>query len=306
MLPLRAKAEPGESSFTLVDPLTEQASPSDENAPSALIIENSPLVHNLYEGPKRCRCCVNWVDQIPAEAEADSESDDDDDKSPLVIRYSVTRGEDASRVSIHSIEIQDSAARKVLFSVFEGYDSIHPGINCLVFRAPFRPFFYRWEKFEEAIESCKDARTTEILTQLRRVIKPELAEAFKVEKELVANGLISFPYLWVIFRPGELVCQENFYGVRFYYIESTADIARGPEHRIYTVHVEFNGYRWGLCCDNFSIDSFDGVKKIKDLLVYPARFVDDLEGTKQMLLERGKKYQSLTGVHYKEYPDEYI
>ncbi|CAI4218839.1 unnamed protein product [Parascedosporium putredinis] len=299
-----------ESSFTLVDRLHDPLrfpgnDDVDEPAPSALVIEDSAVIENLYEGPRKCRCCVNWVDKIPEEAEPDSDSDDDDGRgTPIVIRYFVTRGETASRVSIHSIEIKDAAARKVLFSVFEGYDNIHPDINCLVLRAPFKPFYYRWARFQTAVDACEDPRTAEILQQLRCVVKSELSKAFTVEKELVANGLISFPYLWTIFRPGGLVCEDSYRGVRFYYVERTEDFAADPEFRIHALGLEYDGYRWGFFRTSFTIDHFDGVKKITDLFVFPERFLEDAEKSKAAAIERGRKYQSLTDTRYMEYPDD--
>lgn len=302
----RIEPEPVENSFTIVDSLHDREDQSPGSSLSAPIIENSTLVQNLYEGPKKCRCCVNWVDQLPAKAEPDEEEPaEEEEKTPIVIRYSVTRGEDTSRVSIHSIEIQDSATREALFPVFEGFDNIHPSINYLVFHAPFKPFFYRWEKFEAAIESCEVPRTKEILTQLRSVVRADLAEAFAVKKELVANGLISFPYLWIIFQPGELVCQDGGPGnERFYYLESTEDLTRQSEFRLFTQAVEYDGFRYGLWASDFSIYSFAGTRKITRLNVFPAQFIDDFEKVREAVIERGRKFCSLTGVHYKEYPDD--
>src|SRR5690606_3266203 len=130
------------------------------------------------------------------------------------------RGEGICRISMGSIDVRDAAVRAALFPVFEGLDGILPTINYLVFHAPFKPFFYRWAEFEKAIDACDSAHTKGILQRLHAIVAAELAEAFAVQKELVGNGVITFHYLWTIFRPGDLICEEAFRSYTFYYLES--------------------------------------------------------------------------------------
>ena len=118
-------------------------------------------MQTLYEGPRKCRCCINWVDYLPANDDVNAESDNEN--LPLVVRHSVFCGEDTSRVLIHSVDIRDGATREALFPVFKGFDRINASIIYLVFYAPFKPFFYRWSRFKDAVNSCTNPRTKAIL-----------------------------------------------------------------------------------------------------------------------------------------------
>lgn len=295
-------AEQPDNSFDIIDSLPERPSEGSNTSHPPGATGDSPLVQSLYEGPRKCSCCINWVDYLPANADSDG---DDDEDLPLVVRHSVFRGEDASRVSIHSIEVRDSATRDALFPVFEGFDRVHPGINYLVFHAPFKPFFYRWSQFEQAIDSCTAPRTKAILEHLYTTVKAELAEAFAIWDELVENGVISYPYLWTIFQPGEVLCEDVLGGgtPRFYYLEELEDPDLHDSHldrRLLVQYVDLDD-KFGLIGTDFRIWSFQGTRRITDLPVYPARFLPDYSSVKQAVISRGQKFAALAGVHYKEY-----
>lgn len=296
-------AEQPDISFDIIDSLPERPSEGSDTAHPADATGDSPLVQTLYEGPRKCTCCINWVDYLPPNADANDDKDDED--LPLVVRHSVIRGEDASRVAIHSVDVRDPATREALFPVFEGFDKINPSINYLVFHAPFKPFFYRWSRFEEALNSCTAPHTKAILGQLHAIVKAELAEAFAIWDELVENGVISYPYLWTIFQPGEIICQDIPGGTpRFYYLEELEEAdaqARACQyHRLPVKHVDLDG-RFGLARYHFCVWSFQGTRRITDLPVYPACFIPDLPSVKQAVIARGWKLAALAGVHYKEY-----
>ena len=294
-----SEPEQAESTFDFIDSLPQR--PSEEKNASDAETEGGdcPLVQTLYEGPRKCSCCVNWVDYVPANADIDAA---EEEGVPLIVRNSVTRGEDTSRVSIHSVEVRDAAARAALFPVFEGFDSINPSINYLVFHAPFKPFFYRWTRFEEAVTSCAAPRTREILARLHAIVKAELAEAFSIWDELVKNGVISYPYLWTIFQPGEILCEDTWDGApRFYYLQEV-ELFHQPTAEI-CLHVQHVEYvrTFNLISTDTWIGHFHGTRPITSLPLYPARFLPDHDSVKKAVIARGQKYCSLAGVHYKEY-----
>ena len=297
-------AELPENSFDIIDPLPERASEGTGTTDAPHATSNCPLVQTLYEGPRLCSCCTNWVDYLPDNADSDTEDDED---LPLIVRHSVIRGEDSSRVSVHSIEVRDSAARDLLFPVFEGFDQVNPSINYLVFHAPFKPFFYRWSQFEAAFDACTEPRTKAILTQLHTIVKAELAEAFAIWEELVQNGVISYPYLWTIFQPGEILCDAPLTGTpRFYYLEELEELEQltpngsRRDRRIVAQYVGLR-YSFGLISADFYVSPFQGTRKITDLPVFPARFLPDFQSVKEAVMARGRRFAALAGVHYKEY-----
>lgn len=49
------------------------------------------------------------------------------------------------------------------------------------------------------------------------------------------------------------------------------------------------------------IEPFSGTKKINTLAAFPLKYSRDPEGLKEMLLERGRKWASLKGIHHVHY-----
>ena len=299
---LSFETEQAEGSFDIIGSLPERTTRRNNVPHAEGEAGDSPLVQTLYEGPRKCGCCINWVDYLPLNA--DESGEDGEEELPIVLRHSVSRGEDTSRVSIHSIEIRDPAARAVLFPVFEGFDRLNPSINYLVFHAPFKPFFYRWSEFEQAVDSCTAPSTKAVLEKLHTIVKAELAEAFAIRDELVKNGVISYPYLWTIFQPGEILCEdESLGGRRFYYLEDMdLMIHPRPELQLFVQYVDYYA-RFGFVETDFSIPYFQGTRSIVELPVYPARFVPDFAAAKQSAISRGRRFSALVGVHYKEYAE---
>lgn len=54
-------------------------------------------------------------------------------------------------------------------------------------------FFWRWERFEKAIEDEQNEVFKAVLLQIRPIVKADLAEAFAVSKELVPH-VITFKH----------------------------------------------------------------------------------------------------------------
>ena len=68
-------AEQPDNSFDIIDSLPDQSLEGSDTTHAQGATGDLPLVQTLYEGPGKCRCCINWVDYLPANADADDESD---------------------------------------------------------------------------------------------------------------------------------------------------------------------------------------------------------------------------------------
>ncbi len=182
-------------------------------------------------------------------------------------------GEGKTRVSLHSIEVRNAGARKVLFDVFRGFDGIHPEVKYLTFLAPFRQFFWRWDAFEKAVEQQEDPAVRPILVHLRAIVRRELADAFAVSKELTSNGVITYKYLWTLFPPGELVYWDADGSPRLallqsLQLEAESDHAAG----FYDLSLRFvddDGIHLGWCVFAPCIRPFRGSRKITSLHAFP-------------------------------------
>ncbi|KAK0619680.1 P-loop containing nucleoside triphosphate hydrolase protein [Immersiella caudata] len=268
------------------------------------------LVQELYEGPKKCACCINWINETPPDIDLDA-IEVPESPHPIIVRKRVspTEVKGKTRVTIHSLEICNPEVRKVLFDVFDGYDNLEPEVKYLVFKAPFRPFFWRWEKFEKAIEDEQNEVVKAVLLQIRSIVKADLAEAFAVIKELVPHGIITFKHLWTIFPPGEVVYDGNdrIAGHGCYYSVSSSGFSLHDSnyYEVVGCAVDHDGFRFGYRTHYLGVNFFRGTRRISDLTVIPQKFVRDGDEVQQKCVERGKRFQELVGKKYMAYlPDE--
>ena len=159
-------------------------------------------VKNLYEGPTRCACCINWVEEYPDDTKAII--DDDAQRYAIIVRN--MKGHEGKKpMCVHSIEVQSPLLKSILKDVFDGFEGITATLKNLTFRKPFAPFFYLWESFEKAAEHQDDELALHHIQILHKVLKEELQEKINTYHDLVAHQVITFDFLWTIFVPKELL-----------------------------------------------------------------------------------------------------
>ncbi|KXH50197.1 hypothetical protein CSIM01_07421 [Colletotrichum simmondsii] len=217
--------------------------------------DRKEIIQDLYEGPKKCQCCINWMDECPHGVDLTEVDKDDEDESgsPLVIR---------------------------------------------------RRFFWRWDRFEKAVAEEKDESVKKILVILRGLVKRELAGAFAVNKELVSHGVITFNYLWILFAPGELIYSADDSHDRFYILRSCSSRDIAIDLSLSYIAWGFPAMQFGTVHEDIPIDNFLGTRSIDSLPAFPAKYLRDFSGMQAKLVERGRKYASLAGTHYKAYHPE--
>jgi hypothetical protein len=278
-----------EDTFSVIDELDEE--------------ERAKVIQDFFEGEKTCQCCTNWVEGLPEGLQDESDdSDDEDDKGPPIIVRRKRTGGGANPFSIHAVEIRDKEMRKILVGVFKGFDGLYPGLRYLTFLAPFRPFFYRWEAFEQAIRDCTDEVLLKCLKVLRGIVKSQLKSAFTISKDMIAHGVITIEYLWTLFKPGEMVYMQDDDGNDQILHVKTVQVIP-CNFQLACQYVDWDGHGFGFMESSLEIHHFTGTKSITDLNAYPLQYHKDVEGIKKKLRLRGERFRDLTGVHYKSYKE---
>ncbi|KAF4341104.1 TOB3 (member of AAA-ATPase family) [Fusarium beomiforme] len=124
---------------------------------------------------------------------------------------------------------------------------------------------------------------------------------------MLKNGLITFELLWALWKPDTLAYTTTYGSAsepRVFKVESAHlhhSVMRGSYYHVEGKYMEFDGKRFGYGNTSVEIDSFQGAKKIRSLACYPLQYHHDEEKLRLDLIERGKKFASLSGVHYKSY-----
>ncbi|GME50631.1 P-loop containing nucleoside triphosphate hydrolase protein [Neofusicoccum parvum] len=259
-------------------------------------------IKRLYEGARTCECCINWVDEFPAAMQPSAEEAAASRKCALLVRHrrNHSGGGDGRSVVVDSIVVQSPFVKPVLARVFDGLGGITVGLRNLTFRAPFRQFFHRWDRLEQALREPLDAVTARHLRLLHGVLREELRPTLDAHADLLAHGVVTWDYLWTIFRPGDLVYSpgradpfDRLYKCAY------ADYSRGFQLTCEAVDTDGRAFGWTpeTCC----IHAYEGTRPIDSLDFYPFRFAAHRSDIERRLLARGRRFEVLRGMHYKAY-----
>jgi len=147
------------------------------------------------------------------------------------------------------------------------------------------------------------------ITHLRLLIEYIQADYGDIQKRLfpmLANTEITFELLWALFLPNSLLFtidpgsgEDRMIKLDWVELRETPD--RGKFYQLDCHYVEFDGKIFGEAACTLEVPEFRGVRKIDQLGVYPIQYHAKEDALKQKLIERGKKFCELKGMHYRMY-----
>jgi hypothetical protein len=256
-------------------------------------------VKNLWEGKKKCPCCVNWVEEYPQDIQPNPEETEAVQQYALIVRYRKSHGSIGKAMTLSSIVVQSPLLKPLLEEVFEGYAGITATLKRVTFSAPFAPFFYRWRPFKRAVEEVEDGATSAHAKLLYDVLFKELDETISTYHDLLSHGVITWKHLWTLYKPGDLLLC-TLQGEEMIMKLQSSEMDSGG-FCLHAKYVEYNGSTFGYASHDFHIYTFEGTKSITDLDAYPIQFNAECAEIENRLLIRGKKFEDLQGCHYKMY-----
>ncbi|CEI62804.1 hypothetical protein FVEN_g621 [Fusarium venenatum] len=124
---------------------------------------------------------------------------------------------------------------------------------------------------------------------------------------MLESGLITFDLLWALWKPNTLAYTTTYGSTqepRVFKVEMAQlhrSIMKGEFYYVDGKYFEFDGKRFGYGNMAVEMEEFQGAKKITSLSCYPLQYHQKEEKLRRDLIERGKKFVSLSGVHYKSY-----
>jgi hypothetical protein len=256
----------------------------------------------LYEGPRKCTCCVNWVEKPPADAHATMKSLAEHGDYALLVRRTA-HGQDRAW-NIQSMMIYSPYIMEMLRTALKDYPGIAMALDQLAIDAPFEPFLHRWNVIDEALKEEDDLKARNHYNLFRQVIEPELKSHLKARGECEEHAVIPFASIWTIFKPSELVWWEaDGQGVIARMVEANySKTALGSElYHLTCEQVDWNGDSFGIQKTYKKIDSFEGTRPVIGLSVMPLRFKPKAGEIRNQYLNRGRKFEALHGYHFKAY-----
>ncbi|KAI1413632.1 P-loop containing nucleoside triphosphate hydrolase protein [Hypoxylon sp. FL1857] len=256
-------------------------------------------VKTLYEGESKCTCCINWVEEIPQDIGSSADADAESRRHALLIRMRRNHG-DGKPMILHSIVIQSSHLKSILGQVFQDYSGITTTLKKLVFKAPFHCFFYEWNRLEKVISEVEDPVGKSHGRLLKRILRRELRETISLSADLNQNGVITYDYLWTIFKPGiDIYTFEDGYD-RIYRLQKTLYVQGfgGQFFQLTVNEIDCDGEGFGYQTRIFPIFNFPGTKRVQDLDIFPASYHPKLSEVKDSLRKRGEMFRD---IHSKPY-----
>lgn len=139
--------------------------------------------------------CINWVEKDSDNLRTPIEEREPTKQKTLIVRLCKSHEERRS-LKLNSVVVQSRSLKETLARVFEGYQRITESLKRLVFRTPFRPFYYSWSLLEETrrrqkLEVADAAKYTQLLYD---VLDNELQPIRAEEYDVTSHRLIIYPY----------------------------------------------------------------------------------------------------------------
>ncbi|KAI2633570.1 hypothetical protein GGS26DRAFT_51476 [Hypomontagnella submonticulosa] len=145
------------------------------------------------------------------------------------------------------------------------------------------------------------------LRVLIKYLDTDHAETKKSLYPMLENGLITFDLLWALWKPNTLAYTTTYGSVdepRVFKVEVAEkhySIVRGEFYYIEGKYFEYDGKQFGFGSMSEEIPEFRGARKITSLSCYPLKYHKNESQLRKDLIERGKKFVGLGGVHYKSH-----
>lgn len=258
----------------------------------------SKLISNWYEHKCQYQSCPDrW-------SEFDNVDDDGVDlkhrtsQIPIVHRHIYVK----KHWVTSSVTFQDPAMRVVLAEVLRKYQDLDCELENWTFQPPFMPLVHRWDALKKYHASAEAEDLKSASSALLAFLAPILATSIISLAQTKKTGKVNFQNIWQIFPPRSLV-MTKFYGVDticrvIKYKHRPADRCNPEGWVIDMEYVDWNGENSGYATTSLTIWEFEGYRRVTALPVFPISFLNDIEGTKAKILERGRKFERLRGYHF--------
>ncbi|GAB0138893.1 hypothetical protein EsDP_00007114 [Epichloe bromicola] len=237
----------------------------------------------------------SWSEKKPADFEEAAEGEETQ-------KFAIIDADSTKNLEIDSIIIQSPHLKKVLAGVLHKYPGISTNLSRLKLKAPFECFLHRWEKFEAAHNAeGQDPVAKEHLSLLHGIMKEELGELINLRKDYFKNKLVSFEHLWTIFPPECTVFGQKEGKPVAVLFKRYANTQCGKVYVLDCRIIEWDGGRMGWSSLDLRIPNFLGYGSFTSLACYPIEYHHSSEVIKEVLRERGRRFEGLAGFRYRQY-----
>lgn len=193
---------------------------------------------------------------------------------------------------------------------------------------------------EMRLEADDPTRLRDELRCIVEFMDHDMKNTFSTQRSIQegTKKTIAFDYLWLLFKPGDVVIsagqqkrayivlhvtggralerkakttgsrdkprEVSNYAIKEQEQEKEAYLAKYSKTTPFVIdcfYVDFDGKNFGPLPQKFMLAEFEGEKPITSLEVFPLRFDDNPKNTERLLAKRGKRFAKLARVDHKYY-----
>lgn len=143
------------------------------------------------------------------------------------------------------------------------------------------------------------------LKVLVKYLDTDYAETKKTLYPLLESNMITFEYLWALFKPNTIVYtatygnQDEPRAFKMEYATKEYSFMKGEWYCIEGRYLEYDGKSFGMGAMEVNVESFKGARKITSLACYPLKYHRETDALRTNLIERGRKFVALKGMNYR-------
>ena len=197
------------------------------------------------------------------------------------------------------LEIQSPSLIKVIRQLVSYYSdgSFRIGETIKFEDPPKLLYYYRKELAEYKEHDEVDQRTKVHTGFALNFLYSHLGAKIKEYDDFFSAGMIKFGHLWMMFRPGSLIYEQET--KQLYYLQRGENVETncGPMYALTCYYTDYNGEKVGKVQHTIAIAGFGNARTITSLPVLPLDLCEKPEAVKEELLARAQRFMDLRGIH---------
>lgn len=195
-------------------------------------------------------------------------------------------------------EVNSRHLKSILKETISGYPGLSFESSKLMIDAPYHALYHYKDELANAMSTLVDEEALSHLSLLVDFIHETFKETISETKHLIAQGLISYEYLWTILRPGVIIYTSMMGQDRAVKLCSYRTSHQPPGLKLDCEFIDFDGTTFGTRDVMRFVPSYKVAVPICTLPAYPITFHYDVPGLEQRLVERGRIWEAHAGMHF--------
>lgn len=236
--------------------------------------------------------------------------EDRDHDSALVLTRFYDRHED---LEYTELEVRSPHVKAALRAVI--VDVEYPELNLespkIIIRGPPKCFFHYREELNTYGLALQDPTAIQhlvfALDYMYRTLHNEIISYYHLMEAPSSAPGLEFVNLWMAFRPGRLIYERDDQTDRLFRLKSMTRCAcvKRPCHQsrwhLSLEYIDYDGTNFGYHDASHDIHPYQNYKRIDELPIFPFEYHLNKDAISRDLVERGRKFIGLQGIHHRYY-----